>query len=417
MKSNYTLLNSKIVHNNLINLRQLTFEVTDACNLQCKYCGYGEFYDDYDARKNQNLSIKQAINILEYLEKLWNSSSANSYKTNTYISFYGGEPLLNMKFIREVVNWVKSRDILSCNFIFGMTTNGMLLDENLEYLVENNFKLLISLDGNEDNHSYRVTHSGENSYKKVYTNIKKIQKEHPIFFDKNISFNSVLHNRNDFSSLINFFKREFDKEPSIAELNPMGIKKTRLDEFSKMYNSREDSLNSVSNNEALKETIFMTNPETNQLCSFLYKHTGNVFKSYNDLLFDESKAKWIPTGTCLPFGKKMFVTVSGKILTCERVSHEHALGYVNEKEVVIDLEAIVEKYNELYNKFIPQCSNCYHNHTCKHCMFYNSDLKGIAACDEFMGKITYDKFVKRNYKYLAENPSLYSKLMEEVIIH
>ena len=32
----------------LANLPLLTFEVTDACNLKCKYCGYGEFYNDYD---------------------------------------------------------------------------------------------------------------------------------------------------------------------------------------------------------------------------------------------------------------------------------------------------------------------------------------------------------------------------------
>jgi uncharacterized protein len=30
----------------LANLPQLVFEITDACNLKCKYCGYGEFYDD-----------------------------------------------------------------------------------------------------------------------------------------------------------------------------------------------------------------------------------------------------------------------------------------------------------------------------------------------------------------------------------
>jgi len=31
----------------LANLKQVVFEVTDACNLKCKYCGYGEFYNDY----------------------------------------------------------------------------------------------------------------------------------------------------------------------------------------------------------------------------------------------------------------------------------------------------------------------------------------------------------------------------------
>jgi uncharacterized protein len=40
----------------LANLPQLVFEVTDACNLQCKYCGYGEFYDDYDSREYKNIT-------------------------------------------------------------------------------------------------------------------------------------------------------------------------------------------------------------------------------------------------------------------------------------------------------------------------------------------------------------------------
>lgn len=34
----------KEIQGALINLKQLTFEVTDACNLQCKYCGYGDLY-------------------------------------------------------------------------------------------------------------------------------------------------------------------------------------------------------------------------------------------------------------------------------------------------------------------------------------------------------------------------------------
>ena len=30
---------------NLMNLKQLIFEVTDACNLRCKYCGYADLYE------------------------------------------------------------------------------------------------------------------------------------------------------------------------------------------------------------------------------------------------------------------------------------------------------------------------------------------------------------------------------------
>ena len=32
-------ITGKDIKSNLANLNQLVFEVTDACNLQCKYCG------------------------------------------------------------------------------------------------------------------------------------------------------------------------------------------------------------------------------------------------------------------------------------------------------------------------------------------------------------------------------------------
>ena len=34
-------LTEEQIFSKLVNLEQLTFEVTDACNLNCKYCGYG----------------------------------------------------------------------------------------------------------------------------------------------------------------------------------------------------------------------------------------------------------------------------------------------------------------------------------------------------------------------------------------
>ncbi len=97
--------------------------------------------------------------------------------------------------------------------------------------------------------------------------------------------------------------------------------------------------------------IFMDDLETAQLCTFLHWHSGNVFKSYNDLLFGVEKKKWIPTGTCLPFEKKMFVTVNGKILPCERISHDYALGKVTDTGVILDIEQIADTYNKWYKKY------------------------------------------------------------------
>ena len=51
---------------NLINLKQLTFEVTDDCNLQCKYCGYGELYSGYDARATKYKTFEQIKELLDF---------------------------------------------------------------------------------------------------------------------------------------------------------------------------------------------------------------------------------------------------------------------------------------------------------------------------------------------------------------
>ena len=37
---------------NLQHLPQIIFEVTDACNLRCKYCAYADMYEGYDEREN-----------------------------------------------------------------------------------------------------------------------------------------------------------------------------------------------------------------------------------------------------------------------------------------------------------------------------------------------------------------------------
>jgi uncharacterized protein len=74
------LLTANMVYRKLANLPQLTFEVTDACNLRCKYCGYGEFYDDYDKRENRMMSVDAALQLINYLAALWNSEQNASAK-------------------------------------------------------------------------------------------------------------------------------------------------------------------------------------------------------------------------------------------------------------------------------------------------------------------------------------------------
>ena len=121
-------ITSEDVKRSLSNSLQLTFEITDACNLRCEYCGYGKSYSDYDERKSTRLSPQRAKVLLDYLRSLWGSELNISHNQNIYISFYGGEPLVNVPFIKEIVSYIEEPDCPSRSFTFNMTTNGLLLD-------------------------------------------------------------------------------------------------------------------------------------------------------------------------------------------------------------------------------------------------------------------------------------------------
>ncbi|HPW42495.1 MAG TPA: radical SAM protein [Bacteroidales bacterium] len=184
-------ININMIKNSLANTPQITFEVTDLCNLDCVYCGYGKLYSDHDERTNKKLEFTKAKLFLDYLSVLWNSPLNKSFNNVIHLSFYGGEPLLNVPFIEKVIGYTKGLKNQVRKFAYSMTTNGMLLDKNMDFLVSNDFSLLISLDGDEFNNSYRVNKSGQNSYSHIIENIDKLKSMYPEYFNKRVNFNAV----------------------------------------------------------------------------------------------------------------------------------------------------------------------------------------------------------------------------------
>lgn len=138
---------------------------------------------------------------------------------------------MNFGFIEEIVDYVKHLDITNRKFRFSMTTNGILLHKYMDFLVENKFHLLISLDGNEKNDSYRVDKSGKPSFERVVRNVNLLRETYPDYFLTNVNFNSVFHNRSCMEEVYHFFKDNYGKLPSISELNNSGIREHRIEEF------------------------------------------------------------------------------------------------------------------------------------------------------------------------------------------
>ncbi|MFA8435699.1 MAG: radical SAM peptide maturase [Marinifilaceae bacterium] len=405
----------EIIANELANIQQILFEVTDACNLKCKYCGYGEFYGNHDDRESKFLQMNEVEKLFQYLIPYLTSPQNLSIDQPVFISFYGGEPLLNIKLIKSVVSYIENLDLPHLKFVYSMTTNGILLDKEIDYLVEKKFHLLISLDGNEYNNSYRVDHQNQNSFPKLFRNIQHVKNTYTEYFEKYIEFNSVLHNRNSVEELTSFIHNEFNKIPIIGELNTSGIAKEKQEEFNRMYKEENESLLSSKHPNSLMNKRFLKASPIKNLGIFLYERSNNFFHDYNDLITAGKKQKKLPTGTCVPFSKKIFVTVNGRILPCERIGHNFTLGNITDKGVEMDLEQIADKYNNYYRKLNNQCSQCYNISKCGQCIFNIENLETKPICKDFIIEKSMAHYLSEQISLMEEKPELYSKITKELI--
>jgi len=404
------------IEKQLANINQIVFEVTDACNLKCKYCGYGEFYEDYDERENKYLPFEKAKQVIDFFASRWNSTLNSSQYKRVFLSFYGGEPLLNMDFIKKVVEYINGLHIPNVKINYSMTTNAVLLNKHIEYLAKNQFHLLISIDGDKKSNNYRTFKNGQSSFDIVSKNLKIVQQKYPVYFKNKLSINSVLHNLNSVLEVHSFCKNNYEKIPMISELNTMGIRNNKKEQFLEVYQNYNSSLDKANNCDGVIQDLEMISPKLKMLTTFIHQLSGNVFKNYNDLLYGNEKRKYLPTGTCFPFNKKVFITVNGKVLPCERIGHQFSLADFEGNLFSINTENIAMKYNEYFKKLRKQCERCYMTELCRQCLFNIDDLDNTPKCEGFKNKKEFEDFFSQQITFLSQNPELYEKIMYEITI-
>ena len=407
-------IDNKTIRHNLLNLRHLVFEVTESCNLNCKYCAYSDLYHGYDNREGENMPFAKVKQIIDYLYQLWTENYSEGVDTIRSISFYGGEPLLNVPFIKQVIDHVENLEKKGMVFAYAMTTNAMLLDKYMDFLVEKGFNLLISLDGDEFAHSYRVDHSGNNSFPRVFRNLKLLQEKHPEYFKSKVSFNSVLHNRSDIETVYRFIYAHFGKATRIAALNHVGICDTKKDEFVKMFRNPAESFYNSGKCSVLEYEMTTETPRVAALADYIQFQSGNVFDTYNNLYMNKDAMSFAPTGSCTPFVFRMFISVNGKILPCERVDHQFSMGQVYDDRVELDENFVANTHNYYVSKYVQQCNNCAVNRFCEICVYQVDDIEQEnASCPDFHSTKRLEKRNNAIFKFLEAYPHYYKRITDE----
>ena len=402
----YGHINDKIVQHGFTNANHVVFEVTDRCNLKCVYCAFGDCYTGYDKRSHKKLDFNKAKILLDFFAPVWKQKNDKESNPHITISFYGGEPLLNYKIITQIVAYCESFGFKKDFFSYSMTTNGLLVNKYRDYLIEKDFRLTISLDGNKENNSFRIKQNGENSFDDVITNMELLKEFNSDYFEKNISFISVIHKRNSIQESFNYIKGKFNKLPSTGPITIDDIAPEQKEFFDKYLRRDEES---VFSDEEIKE-LDDSELGAYDIYSFVRKNARHYFFHYNDV-YKAGQLPLTPTGTCFPFNRKVYLSVNGKILPCERIHVCHTMGRVSKtKGILLDTVAIAEYFNNAVAVFKEHCKTCYNRPTCGICAFKYSD----EPCREFINQVDFINNMYGNLNLIEKYPHTY-KYIKNVI--
>lgn len=175
----------------------IVLSVASGCNLACTYCYCGVCRDEIP---DQGLmSEETAMRAIDAF------LAAADTQTDIGITFFGGEPLLNKKVIRKVVErcnaWAADNGVKAG---YSITTNATLMDDETARLIaDNGFGLMVSLDGPKELHDGQCpARSGGGSFDLAMAGIQVLKK-----YRTGVTVRCTMaHPAPDAMKLIRFFK-------------------------------------------------------------------------------------------------------------------------------------------------------------------------------------------------------------------
>jgi len=320
----------------------LQLQVTRNCNFSCRYCPLANSDEIIHKQKETCMSLSTAKNSVDYLYN--HAKDVNK----VYIYYYGGEPLLSFELIKQTTLYAKSK-FFSKEISFVIITNGALLNDNIiDFLVENNFVLIISFDGEEkiQNNHRKQRINGEKTYNKVLNNILHIKNNYSTYYKKNVKFNAVSFYDEDRKRLYDFFLQKLEKDNHAINLIFPDIR----------------GIDYVYNMWALKQGGIKENFIKKEHEKFI-----NIYRNKNE----SNDCIWYGSGNCIPGVQKLFVSVDGLFYPCEKVV-EDKFTCIGSLEKGFDVEKIIQ-ISDIPNITLDHCKKCWAFKFCSTCICYCAD--------------------------------------------
>jgi uncharacterized protein len=371
-------------------LRQLILQVTQSCNLRCSYCSYSGSYKNR-IHSASSMSVDMAERVIDFFIPKTKDSK------RVAVSFYGGEPLLNLELVKHCVRYIED-SYPRKEIDYGMTTNGTLLDDDsIAFLVEKKFNLLVSLDGPEEIHDARrrFASNGEGSFSVIMDNITRIRRLFPEYFRKNVRFNTVADTSNMFRCVDEFISGEEILDPEKFRLNYVATQYTdqeieikedfsadREYEFFKLLLSKLGEFPRTKTSSLLSRRFYE-----------IYKHCFQGMEMEQERI----PPKFHHGGPCIPGALRLFVDTDGRFFPCERVSELSETAMLGDIERGISLEKATKILN-LEVATHSKCKNCWVYRQCSICIGRADDLQGVSGAETEKSCPSVCRFTEETFK-------------------
>lgn len=346
-------------------LDQIILELTEACNLRCGYCIYN---DNYEGKRNfgyENMTKEVAKKSIEYAKEHGSKTKGVS------VTFYGGEPLINYDLLKYSIEYAKEI-ITDRELTFSFTTNLTLMTkEKAEYFASvDGLSIACSIDGPEDIHNaYRKDINGVGSFSRAIKGLKSLIEAFGDEAKNRITFSMVfappyseekLEKINNFFDSLDWLPREIGKIVSYPNVTNINYKEANIANKNNT-NKIESPLLRWSKN---KYNNGLKGKEDKE---FFAKSVveSPLIKIQKRQLFKKCNDKYYLNGCCIPGSRKIYVTIKGNFLVCERIDGSPIIGNIYEG---LDKEKIKRELIDDYVKAsIKDCSSCWGARMCRVC--------------------------------------------------
>jgi uncharacterized protein len=344
-------------------LGMVQLEVTENCNLRCGYCIYNPSFKEKRNHGLRRMSVQIAKKAVDYLE------SHSSRKEKASIGFYGGEPLLEYGLIKAIVLYAR-KSIKKKELRFSLTTNGTLInDEIANFLYNQGFGVMLSIDGPEEIHDmWRKDLNDNGSFSRTFRGLKHLVdafSKEPNRLALSMVYAPPFGKEKvdriaDFLSQITWLPSDirimitYPHDGSI----PIGEHKLGGDIHKHGY---DFSLSSWARARFLED--YQSGRKSDPIANGIIEN--KLAKLMQRPLIDNPIGEAYLNGCCVPGVRKIYVTAEGMIKVCERMGNSPDLGNLYDG---INKEVIRSRYIDEYReKSLPACSTCWLVKLCPIC--------------------------------------------------